>query len=442
MRKVRRIAFISEHASPLSLLGGSDAGGQNVYVDEISRHLAKLGYAIDVFTRRDNPQVPQIIDWAKGVRIVHLAAGPAEPVTKDEMWQYMPAFRNAFLDFIADETNHYELIHSNFWMSGWVATELRRILHIPVIHIFHALGIIKRRHQGSADTSPRERITVERQIVRDVDYVITPCPNEESELREYYGAQLYQLRMIPLAVDTQMFSPVHHGKARQSLGLGQDDFVMAYIGRLLPRKDIRNIIRALPALQQRCSQDGRYPALRLLVVGGESEAPDPLITPELAELQRLAAEQNVADAIHFIGNRPQSTLRDYYGACDVFITTPWYEPFGLTPLESMACGRPVIGSTVGGILYSVVENKTGFLVPPQRPDLLAERLYYLLKHPRRREQMGQAARRHVLREFTWPLVAERTARVYEEALTQNEPCTEFPVTFWSEILDAPAVGGE
>jgi D-inositol-3-phosphate glycosyltransferase len=432
---------MSEHASPVSLLGGSDAGGQNVYVDEISRHLANQGYMIDVFTRRDSPTQPEVVNWAPGVRVIHLTAGPAGCLPKDEIWRYMPAFRDACLNFIAGSDVQYDVIHSNFWMSGWVATELRRVLHIPVVHIFHALGMTKRRHQGNTDTSPQERIAVEMQVVRDVDYVITPCPNEEAELIEYYGALPSQIRMIPLAVNTEVFCPVDRAAARRRLGLAQEDFVMVYVGRILPRKDIRNIVKALPELLKRCSQDEHTPAIRLLIVGGESELPDSEVTPEIGALQRLAAEQGVAAHVSFVGSRQQEALRYYYGASDVFITTPWYEAFGLTPLESMACGRPVIGSAVGGILYSVVDGETGFLVPPQRPELLAERLYYLLRHPELREAMGQAARQRVLSEFTWPLVAARTAGVYEKALAQATPGVDIFDILWSEMLDAPSVGG-
>src|ERR1700738_1453783 len=125
MDRAMRIAFLSEHASPVALLGGEDAGGQNVYVDEVSRNLAALGHHVDIFTRRDKPDLPDIIDWAPGVRVVHLSAGPAEFRLKDTLWQYMPAFRDAFLQFVEQNELRYDLVHSNFWMSGWVATELK-----------------------------------------------------------------------------------------------------------------------------------------------------------------------------------------------------------------------------------------------------------------------------------------------------------------------------
>ncbi|HEY7415272.1 MAG TPA: glycosyltransferase [Ktedonobacteraceae bacterium] len=418
MERVTRVALISEHASPVALRGGMDAGGQNVYVDEISRHLAQRGYAVDVFTRRDNPALSEVIDWAPGVRVINLTAGPAAYRSKDVIWSDMPAFRDACLDFIDRYDMHYDLIHSNFWMSGWVALELRQMLRIPVVHIFHALGVTKRLHQGSADTSPAERIAVEVQIAKNVDYLLAPCPNEKAELIKYYGAPPSHIRMIPLAVNANVFRPVARTEARQRLGLSEHDFIIAYIGRILPRKDIRNIVQALPALIQQCADDSTAPKIQLLIVGGETVKPDPQATPEIGELQRLATQLGVAAQIHCVGNRQQNMLRYYYSASDVVVTTPWYEPFGLTPLEGMACGRPVIGSAVGGIPSTVVDSETGFLVSPRQPGMLANRLYYLLKHPEHKEQMGRVARQRVLQEFTWSQVAERTADVYEESLTQ------------------------
>src|SRR5205814_8254443 len=139
-------------------------------------------------------------------------------------------------------------------------------------------------------------------------------------------------------------------------------------------------------------------SITLLVVGGEKIEPVPVAAPEIGELQRLAAELGVIDHVRFVGKRQPNELRYYYSAGDVVVTTPWYEPFGLTPLEAMACARPVIGSAVGGIAYTIVDGETGFLVPPRNPEKLAERLYQLLTRPELRQCMGQAARLRVERE--------------------------------------------
>src|SRR5579864_5059461 len=153
-----RVAFLSEHASPIAVRGGVDAGGQNVYVDEVSRNLGRLGYAVDVFTRRDSHDVPAVVDLAPGVRVVHVPAGPQDKTSKDVLWPYMPAFRDAIIRFIERDGIRYDVVHGNFWMSGWVGAELQRLYGVPLVQIFHAMGTTKRRHQGDADTSPAERI--------------------------------------------------------------------------------------------------------------------------------------------------------------------------------------------------------------------------------------------------------------------------------------------
>ena len=411
------VAFLSEHASPLALLGGADAGGQNVYVDEVSRHLAARGFRVDVFTRRDSPALPEVVPLAEGVRVVHLTAGPARFLPKDDLWPHMPAFHDALLRFAARDGVRYDLIHGNFWMSGWVAGRLGQRLGVPAVQIFHAMGSTKQREQGSADTSPSCRIGVEREIIRTVDRIIAQCPAERAELARDYGADARKIALIPSAVDVEMFRPTPRMEARRRIGIECSGPVIAYVGRMLPRKDVRTIIRALAALRE-AAQTADDPGLRarLLIVGGETADPDPDATPEIGVLRRLAAELGVSDHVIFTGARQRDQLRHYYGASDVVVTTPWYEPFGLTPLEAMACGRPVIGSRVGGIAYTVVDGETGYLTPPRDPLALAARMRRLLTHPALAARMGRAARTRVEREFTWPQVAERTADLYASLL--------------------------
>lgn len=410
-----KVAFLSEHASPLALLGSVDAGGQNVYVDEVSRNLARLGYEVDVFTRRDTPDMSDVVDWGRGVRIVHLAAGPAEFVPKDDLWPLMPDFRDAMLAFTTREDVRYDLIHGNFWMSGWVAGELKRRWDIPAVQIFHATGKTKQRHQGNADTSPDGRIEVELSVVREVDRLIAQCPSERAELIGDYGADPAKVVLIPSAVNIETFRPVPRDEARRriEMDLSADDLLVVYVGRMLPRKDVRNVVRAVELL----CRETTLP-VKLLLVGGETPGPDPVATPEIGELQRLAGELGIADRVYFTGRRQPEVLRDYYCAGDVAVTTPWYEPFGLTPLEGMACGRPVIGSAVGGITFTIQDGVTGFLVPPRDPAALSGRLGHLLTHPELRIRMGHAARERVEREFAWPIVARRTAALYESVLAQ------------------------
>lgn len=413
MDRLLRVAFLSEHASPLALRGSQDAGGQNVYVDEVSHNLARLGHTVDVFTRKDDPRLPEVVDWALGVRIVNLRAGPPRFFLKDYLWSFMPEFRDSLLRFLARDGAHYDLIHGNFWMSGSIAIDLRRRLGIPAVQIFHAMGQTKRRHQAEADRSPGDRVRVEREVIREADRLIAQCPSERAELVDDYDADPAKVVVIPSGVNTETFRPVDRDEARRRIGLETDAPVVVYVGRMLPRKDIRNVVRAVALL------NGRSPAPLLLLVGGETVDPDPVMTPEIGELRQLAVDLGIADRVHFTGKRQADVLRDYYSAGDVVVTTPWYEPFGLTPLEGMACGRPVIGSAVGGITFTIADGETGFLVPPRDPAALAERLCWLLDDAGRRNRMGVAARARVERDFTWPEVAARTADLYQALLTEQ-----------------------
>ncbi|HEU5433724.1 MAG TPA: glycosyltransferase, partial [Thermomicrobiales bacterium] len=232
-----------------------------------------------------------------------------------------------------------------------------------------------------------------------------------------YAAEAAKIALIPSGIDADLFAPVDRADARRAVGVPDDRPVIVYVGRMLPRKDVRNVVRAL-ALLREWIDAGRLPGLppRLLLVGGETREPDPAQTPEIGELQRLASLLGVRELVRFVGRRQPRELKQFYGAGDFAVTTPWYEPFGLTPLEGMACGRPVVGSAVGGIAFTVAAGESGLLVPPRDPEALATAFATLLADPVGRERMGRAARARVLAEFTWPLVAERTARLYDTLL--------------------------
>jgi len=410
-RSRARIAMLSEHASPVALLGSEDAGGQNVYVDQVSRNVAALGFQVDIYTRRDDEGLPDRMEWAPGVTVINLRAGPARFVKKDPMWAHMPAFRDGFLAEAGRSRGGYDLIHSNFWMSGWVACQARRVLAVPVVQIFHALGKVKRLHQGDADTSPSDRVVVEYGVIEEADRIIAQCPNEMEELVSLYDADPSKIEVIPSAVDVEIFRPVPKEMARRELGLDAGEWVAVYIGRMLPRKGIDNLLQAF----SRLARHSGVP-MRLLIVGGETVDGDPMSTPEIRRLAEMATALRVRDKVVFTGKRPQERLSLYYSAADVAVTTPWYEPFGLTPLEAMACGIPVIGSDVGGIKFTVADGETGFLVPPRQPGVLADRMERLLKDPALARRMGREARARVERMFTWKKVGERTAELYESTL--------------------------
>ena len=225
-------------------------------------------------------------------------------------------------------------------------------------------------------------------------------------MEELYGADGERIDIVPCGFDAEEFWPVI-SNAREYLGLSPDEFIVLQLGRIVRRKGIDTVIEAIAALQ---SLHGIR--ARLLVVGGNSRKPDPDATPELGRLMALAHALGVGDAVQFTGQRPRSDLRYYYSAANVFVTTPWYEPFGITPVEAMACSTPVIGAAVGGIKTTVLDGHTGYLVPPKNPEALAERLAWLYHHPQVAQRLGWAGMHRAYRQFTWRKVAEQVASVY------------------------------
>ncbi|NEX60369.1 glycosyltransferase family 4 protein [Noviherbaspirillum galbum] len=424
---MRKIALISEHASPLALIGSTDSGGQNVYVAQVARHLARQGFQVDVFTRRDSASQAQVVEWMPHVRVVNVPAGPPHFIPKEAMLPHMEQFGRFVIRFARREKLGYDLVHANFFMSGMVAQQIKEALGIPFVMTFHALGKVRRLCQKDADVFPDVRFAIEENLMHAADRIIAECPQDKLDMESLYGAPSERIDIVPCGVDPDEFKPVN-GDTRQQLGLDRDEFVVLQLGRMVPRKGVDNVIRALALLRQQY----QVPA-RLLVVGGNAERPDPVATPELGRLMGLAESLGVTDAVTFTGQRQREQLRYYYSAANVFVTTPWYEPFGITPLEAMACGTPVVGTAVGGIKTTVVDGETGYLVPPNAPDALAERLAWLHRHPHLAQRMGWSGMRRAYQHFTWNTVASRLADVYERTLAPAEAFLFAPLAASGEL---------
>lgn len=384
-----------------------------MYVGELAYQLARKGYEVDIFTRREHPQLPQIVQWRDGVRVVHIKAGPVECIPKEQLLPYMADFRENMLSFMREEQIHYDLIHANFFMSALVAFELKALLHIPFVVTFHALGHVRRIHQGEQDNFPPERLDIETAAIKQADYIIAECPQDREDLIKYYHAPADKIRVVPCGVNTEEMFPVDQRLARMRLKLPQEDFVLLQLGRMVQRKGVDNVIQALTKLKYTGTRT------RLIIVGGEEEVCGLGYNPEIARLKQLAKDLGVQHSVTFAGRKGREELKYYYAAADVFITTPWYEPFGITPLEAMACGTPVIGADVGGIKYSVLDGKTGLLVPPKDPRALAEKINELLLRRPVLEEMGRNGIKRVQALFTWQRVAQLMSRLYDKAIANN-----------------------
>jgi phosphoheptose isomerase len=272
---------------------------------------------------------------------------------------------------------------------------------------------VRRRHLNEADGFPDERFEIEERLVREADSIIAECPQDRLDLIELYGADPGCIAIVPCGFSPDELSPVPREDARRVIGIPPEQPTVLQLGRLVPRKGVDTLVRALGMLRHEHELEPR-----LLVVGGDSDQPDPGKTPEIGRLSAIARDEGVDDLVTFTGRRERDCIRYYYSAADVFVTTPAYEPFGMTPLEAMACARPVIGAKVGGIKYTVEHGMTGFLVPPGDAGALAERLAFLLRNPEVAERMGRAGLERARARFTWTGVTKLIASVYESVLSQ------------------------
>ncbi|HEX5595988.1 MAG TPA: glycosyltransferase [Micromonosporaceae bacterium] len=399
-----RIAMISEHASPLALLGGEDAGGQNIHVAELSAALAMAGHEVRVYTRRDRAELPERVQMPGGVTVVHVPAGPAEPIPKDALLPYMKEFSRWLIDDWHQGAWVPEVAHAHFWMSGLAAITAGRQTGVPVVQTYHALGTVKRRYQGALDTSPPGRIGYERALGRAVDRVIAQCQDEVRELARM-GVPRSRMTVIPSGVNDQVFAPVGPALPRDP-----DRLRILTVGRLVERKGFQDVIRAMRLV----------PDAECVVVGGPPAA-GLADDPQARRLQAIAESCHVADRVRFVGGVPKEEMPAWYRSADILVAAPWYEPFGLTPLEAMACGVPVIATAVGGLTDTVVHGRTGDLVPPRDPGALGLALRRLLDDQVRRFAYASAALDRVRQCYTWPCTAAAIDGVYSAVAGVRHP---------------------
>ncbi|MBP2407083.1 glycosyltransferase [Streptomyces syringium] len=415
-RPGRTIALVSEHASPLAVLGGVDAGGQNVHVAHLAAALADHGHHVTVYTRQDAPHLPPRVALRPGVDVRHVPAGPPRHIPKDQLLPHMEQFGH----FLADEWRHRppDIIHSHFWMSGIAALAAARELGLPLVHTYHALGTVKRRHQRQEDTSPPDRIALEKAVGHGCDRIIATCRDEVRELAAM-GIAADRTTIVPCGVDTTVFTP--HGPAAPRPPRRHR---LLQIGRLVKRKGAALSITALTAL----------PGTELLIAGGPP--PHQLHQdPEVRRLRETARRTGVADRVRFTGGLPRESIPALLRSADVVLCPADYEPFGIVPLEAMGCGTPVVATATGGHLDTVADPATGRLFTPGDPAALARAVTALLADPARRAACGAAGRRRVLTRYGWDQVAAATWDVYHDVLALHP---SHPSRGRSEVTPGPA----
>jgi D-inositol-3-phosphate glycosyltransferase len=405
--------MLAVHTCPLAAPGGKETGGMNVYVRELMRQLGRRGYLVDCFTRSQSSAIPHIPDTDLGpnVRVIHVTAGAESPLPKADAWNAAPEFVAGVRAFMASQDIRYDLYHSHYWISGWVAGELARRRPAPIVHMFHTLGAMKDLSAGEGaapEIAPRRGI--EAEIMRFADAIVAATPIDRQHMVDLYGADPARIAIIPPGVDLDLFRPIPPAEALAFLGEHPAHRMILFVGRPDPVKGldmlvhaIAKIITAEPELAENSC---------LCIVGGDKTDDPAQMTAEMAHIDRLRRQFGIEDFVTFLGPQTQDILPYYYSAAQVVVVPSRYESFGMVALEAMACGAPVIATRVGGLTTLVRHGRTGFLVPEGDPDAMAAALRPLLDNPDLRRELGMQGVA-TAEGYSWASITERIERLYE-----------------------------
>jgi D-inositol-3-phosphate glycosyltransferase len=385
----------------------------NVYVRELSRLLGQQGIAVDVYTRRQDPWEPTVVTFGPQARVIHLPAGPAAPYAKHRVWDHLPEFVEGVLAFATSQDLHYDLLHSHYWLSGWVALQLRQLWSVPMVHMSHTLGYPKNAAaQQTWEQEPPRRLQVEYEVLRCSDALVAESPASKQHMVQEYGVDPARVQIIPCGVDTTLFQPQDRHQARRVLALPETAPMVLFVGRLQPLKGLGTLLRAVHLVRQ------QYPTLHGLIVGGGVDEGDPHEAEELGRLRVLAEQLDLTPHVGFTKAQPQETLAQYYAAADVLVMPSHYESFGMVVLEAMACGLPVVASRVGGLASTVVHERTGLLVPVADWHAFAQAIMRILAAPTLRHAFGHAGIQRA-QTYAWPRVVERNMQLYHRLIRQQ-----------------------
>jgi D-inositol-3-phosphate glycosyltransferase len=391
------------HTCPLAPLGGWETGGMNVYVRELGRALAARGVAVDIFTRRQTPDVADLVEYAPGARVVHIDAGPHRHVDKYDVLDYLPDFACGIQHFRALTGATYDLIHSHYWLSGRLGLLFADRWGVPLVSTFHTLAQLKNRvAESAAEREQAVRSDIERRTMSGSDRVVALTDVDRQGMLRHYG-HLAPITVIPGGVDLERFRPLPREAARAALGLDPGERVVLFVGRIQRLKGLEILVRAFARLDD--------PRGKLMIVGGQPGTSQE--ARELSRLQHLAAKLGIAEQTHFVGAVPHADLPMYYSAADVSAMPSSYESFGLVAVESLACGTPVVATRVGGLTSIIRDGETGLLVPWRDAELFAEQLRRVLQDAPFRAQLASRARQSVL-EYGWDRIADEHLALYAD----------------------------
>ena len=399
------------HTSPLDQPGAGDAGGMNIYVVESAERMAAMGVSVDIFTRRHNPDLPDIVELSSGVRVRHLNIGACS-ATKEELPALIPNLTDAFSTVLENEK--YNVLHSHYWISGKVAMPVAKKFGIPLAHTMHTMARVKNMNLAEGERpEPMIRVQGETQVVAAANALIANTDAEAASLVSLYEACPDNVSVVSPGVDLYTFTAGNGRKAaREDVGLPQDAHILAFVGRIQPHKGPEVLIRAVAEMLN------HSPHLRTklitVIMGGASGSG----LGEVERLKDLASWLNISDVVRFENPVPRAQLPQWYRAADLVCVPSYSESFGLVALEAQACGTPVVATAVGGLRTAVADGISGVLVDGHDPRAWSSVLARLIQEPQRRVLLSMGAIEHASH-FGWDATARGTLDIYDRIIATS-----------------------
>ncbi len=399
------------HTSPLDQPGAGDAGGMNIYVVESAERMAAMGVSVDIFTRRHNPDLPDIVELSAGVRVRHLNIGACS-ATKEELPALIPNLSDAFSKVLQDEK--YDVLHSHYWISGKVAMPVAKKFGIPLAHTMHTMARVKNMNLAEGERpEPMIRVQGETQVVAAAEALIANTDAEAASLVSLYEACPDNVSVVSPGVDLYTFTAGSGRKAaREAVGLPQDAHILAFVGRIQPHKGPEVLIRAVAEMLN------HSPHLRTklitIIMGGASGSG----LGEVERLKDLASWLNISDVVRFENPVPRAQIPQWYRAADLVCVPSYSESFGLVALEAQACGTPVVATAVGGLRTAVADGISGVLVDGHDPRAWSSVLARLIQEPQRRVLLSMGAIEHASH-FGWDATARGTLDIYDRIIATS-----------------------
>jgi mannosylfructose-phosphate synthase len=387
--------------------GKPDTGGQVVYILELSKCLARMGYHVDILTRRFDNQ-PFKDDVAERIRIVRVPCGGPNFIPKEVLCDSIPEWVENASRWMQLESRQYRLINSHYWDAGLAGQALANRFGVAHVHTPHSIGSWKRDNMGGDPEEMEKkynfktRIREEKVIYDECDLLIATTPAQRDLLNDgCYDVPLDKIRVIPPGYDDQRFYPVSlstRNMLKKTLGL--DGRVVLALGRMAKNKGYDLLLRAMPAVFHRVPD-----AMLVLAVG--STEPSDAERELIRGLRELADELGIADRVVFKDFIPDHELADYYRAADVFALSSRYEPFGMTAIEAMACGTPTVVTTEGGLCEHICWGIEALYANPFDPEAFGHAVAAVMQHPKVWAQLSKFGPRKARSAFTWTGIAQQ-----------------------------------